>query len=313
VHEPELRKNCQASTGLFAHTAAVEIDMKQAGRSRMERRMQRVLAHIEAHLDEPLTVEVLAEVAAFSPWHFHRQFSAHTGMTVARVVQLLRLQRASRQLVFDPATSIADVAFDAGFANAESFSRAFRKETGQSPSDFRKAPRWELWQVRAPVNNSTMEEGSMQVELVDFPDTLVAALEHHGPERLVLSSTQVFIEWRQANGVRPGMGQTYGVHWSDPVSTLPEDYRLDLCVSVPAPVPANPQGVINKLIPGGRCARVRHLGSRHHVTAADWLYREWLPGSGEELRDYPMFFHYVNVGPGIRDQDMITDVYLPLR
>jgi AraC-like DNA-binding protein len=63
-------------------------------------------------------------VAGFSPFHFHRQFSAYTGIGVGRLVQLFRLRRASMQLVFNPRASITDIAYDAGFANAESFSRA---------------------------------------------------------------------------------------------------------------------------------------------------------------------------------------------
>ena len=47
--------------------------------------------------------------------------------------------------------------------------------------------------------------------------------------------------------------------------------------------------------------------------AAVHLYEDWLPASGESLRDFPIFFHYVNVGPNVREEDMITDVYLPLR
>lgn len=35
--------------------------------------------------------------------------------------------------------------------------------------------------------------------------------------------------------------------------------------------------------------------------------------SGEALRDFPIFFHYVNVGLHVQEHDMITDVYLPLR
>jgi len=287
--------------------------MTESNGTRYARRMQKVMAHIEAHLDAALTVDTLSQVAAFSRFHFHRQFTAWTGMTVSRLIHLLRLQRASRQLVFNPSASITDIAYDAGFANPESFARAFRKETGQSPSAFRKSPQWALWQVRSPFNNMRMEHVNMQVELVDFPATTVAALEHQGPERLVYVSTQKFIEWRQANGIRPDMGQTYGVHYSDPVATLPEDYRLDICVSVTAPVAPNPQGVVNKIIPGGRCAKVRHLGSRNFVAPAEWLYREWLPQSGEQLRDFPMYFHYLNVGPGVKDHEMITDVYLPLR
>ena len=71
--------------------------------------------------------------------------------------------------------------------------------------------------------------------------------------------------------------------------------------------------MVSKIIPGGRCALARHLGSREHVTAAEYLYRVWLPASGEALRDFPIFFHYVNVGPDVQEHEMITDVYLPLR
>jgi AraC family transcriptional regulator len=57
----------------------------------------------------------------------------------------------------------------------------------------------------------------------------------------------------------------------------------------------------------------RHLGSRAHNAAAVYLYREWLPRSGESLGDFPIIFHYVNVGPEVQEHEMITDVYLPLR
>lgn len=275
-------------------------------------RIGRVIDYINVHLDKPLDVAELAAVACFSPFHFHRQFTAAAGITVSRLVQLLRLKRASLQLAFNPQRSITDIAFDAGFANAESFSRAFRKQHGQAPSAFRASPQWQPWQT-GPVHHFIPETSDMHVEIVDFPDTLVAALEHHGPEHLSYKTAQTFIDWRRANGIGPAQGRTYGIHYTDPVNTLPEDYRLDICVSVDAPVAANPQGVVTKLIPGGRCACVRHHGSRDRVTAAEWLYREWLPGSGEELRDFPIFFHYVNVGPGLQPRDMITDVYLPLK
>jgi AraC family transcriptional regulator len=58
---------------------------------------------------------------------------------------------------------------------------------------------------------------------------------------------------------------------------------------------------------------VRHLGSREHVSAAAYIYEAWFPASGEVLRDFPIFFHYVNVGPHIEEHEMITDVYLPLK
>jgi AraC family transcriptional regulator len=53
--------------------------------------------------------------------------------------------------------------------------------------------------------------------------------------------------------------------------------------------------------------------SREYIPVVAPLFNEWLPKSGEQLRDFPLFFHYVNVGPGVAEQDMITDIYLPLR
>ena len=152
----------------------------------------------------------------------------------------------------------------------------------------------------------------MEVRIVDFPETRVAALEHHGPPHLEYDTARRLIAWRLKNGLPPDRHRSYGVHYTDPRSTAPADHRVDFCISVHQDVAPNPQGVINKVIPGGRCAVARHLGSREHNAAAVYLYEVWLPRSGELLRDFPIFFHYVNVGPQLLEHEMITDVYLPL-
>lgn len=51
---------------------------------------------------------------------------------------------------------------------------------------------------------------------------------------------------------------------------------------------------------------------RHDNEAAVYLYEKWLCWSGEAAGDFPIFFHYVNVGPGVLEEEMITDVYIPL-
>jgi len=153
----------------------------------------------------------------------------------------------------------------------------------------------------------------MTVQIVDFPETKVAAIEHHGPPQMEHQTVRKLIEWRLANRLPPERHRSYGVHYNDPRTTPPGDYRADFCISVEDDIAANPQGVVNKIIPGGRCALVRHLGSRENVSAAAYIYEVWLPSSGEALRDFPIFFHYVNVGPNLKEAEMITDVYLPLK
>ena len=153
----------------------------------------------------------------------------------------------------------------------------------------------------------------MEVQIVVFPETKVAAVEHRGPPQLEYETAKKLVAWRQRNHLSRELHRSYGVHYTDPYNTPPADHRVDFCLSVDFEVAPNAEGVINKVIPRNRCALARHHGSRAHNAAAVYLYQEWLPRSGESLGDFPIIFHYVNVGPEIAEHEMITDVYLPLK
>ncbi len=279
-----------------------------------ERKTDDRLDYIEQHLGEELSVERLSRKASFSKFHFHRQFSAYVGVSVSRYVQNLRLKRASRQLVFEPDSKIIGVAYDAGFETPESFSRAFKREYGVTPSQFRSAPAWKPWRESYQFPSSERRR-NMNVKIVEFEKTNVAALEHRGPPERVNDSARIFIEWRKASRLSPKeSSKTFGVVYDNPDTTEPQDFRFDICGEVNAAVPANPQGVVNKIIPGGRCAVARHLGSHDRLgEGAYYLYRDWLPRSGEELRDFPLFFHYLNLIPETPEHELVTDLYLPLK
>ncbi len=277
-------------------------------------RLNRVFDYIDRHLDGDLSVERLSRVANFSKFHFHRQFSEHAGISVARYVQLMRLKRASYRLVFNGDARVIDIALEAGFDSPEAFARAFKNAFGQTPSQFRKQPAWRPWsqRYRLPKRERTR---NMEVKIVEFKATAVAALEHRGPMELVNDSTLIFIEWRKESGLSPVYSsRTFGIVYDNPETTEPERFRFDICGEVSAAVPTNARGVVNKVIPGGRCAVVRHPGAHDRLGESIYpLYRDWLPHSGEEPRDFPLFFHYLNLMPGTPEHELVTDIYLPLR
>ncbi|WHO40906.1 AraC family transcriptional regulator [Sphingobium sp. AP49] len=103
-------------------------------------RMQRVLDHIDRHLDDHLDLDAISSVAAFSKYHFHRQFSAIFGLSVHRYVQLARMKRAAYRLAYRHGQMITAIALDAGYDAPDAFARAFRRNFGQSPSSFRSSP-----------------------------------------------------------------------------------------------------------------------------------------------------------------------------
>ena len=47
--------------------------------------------------------------------------------------------------------------------------------------------------------------------------------------------------------------------------------------------------------------------------AALFLYRDWLPASGEETRDFPLYCQRVSLFPNVPEHEAITDLFLPLR
>ena len=277
-------------------------------------RFLQVCDYIIHHLDTPLSLAQLSDIACCSRWHFHRLFTAFCGMPLYRYIQWMRLRRASWRLAFNPQDRIIDIALDAGFQSPESFSRAFRAAFGKSPRQFRHRPDWLEWHRRTPVMTFP-EQQNMNVNIIDFPTTPIATLQHRGSPDLVNASAARFIAWRKSSGLSPvRQSSTFGIAWDDPQTTPPEAFRFDICGSVSAPVPDNDFGVINAEIAGGRYAVARHAGSLDTLSQTVWwMFREWLPGSGESLRDDPVFFHYLNFVNDVAEHELLTDIYLPLR
>jgi AraC family transcriptional regulator len=287
---------------------------------RYQERFAQVLAHIESHSEQCLSVEELSSLAAFSPHHFHRQFSAFLGMSVYRYTQFIRMRRASWRLAFRPEMPIGEIALATGYEGPEAFARAFRQFAGQSPSEFRATPDWREWHSRfrpfVHLRQTTMNtlQAPHVVRIVQFPATQVATLEHRGSPLRLGDSIRTFIEWRKANKLHPRLSATFNIVYNDPDETPPEEFRFGLCAATDRTIEANDAGVSGMTIPSGRCALLRHVGSDDQLGRSILhLYASWLPASGEETRDFPLFMQRVKFFPDVADSEAITDIYLPLR
>jgi len=283
-------------------------------------RMQRVLDHIDRHLDGDLDLEAVSGVAAFSKFHFHRQFKATFGVSLHRYVQLARLRQASKRLADGQGASVTDIALDAGYETPDAFARAFRQRFAQSPSSFRKSPNWEPWlrafgpfnAARSKLMPTTFTPD--QISIREVAPTRVAMFEHRGDPATLDVTIQRFIAWRKAAGLSPQTSPTFNIWYSERRPANPADYRMDLCVglSPDQPIIDRGEGVREGEIPGGRCAVLRVTGDTHNLEpAALYLYRDWLPASGEEMRDFPIYCQrFLLDGP---EQGAAAELHLPLK
>jgi len=282
-------------------------------------RMQRVRDYIDQHLHDDLSLETLSGIAAYSKYHFHRQFTATFGLSVHRYILLARMKRASYRLMRDT-HSVTDIALAAGYDAPDAFARAFRQQFGQSPSSFRKSPDWEPWHSAfTPLDDarSKLMQKTFTADDVTIRDVLptpVAIMEHRGDPATLAATIQRFIAWRQSFNLHPRNHPTFNVWRSERRPESPADYSVDLCVGVPSSFEVKGEQMKAGEIPGGRCAVLRVVGNTDNLEpAALYLYRDWLPASGEEARDFPLYCQRLSLFPEVPEHEAVAELFLPLK
>lgn len=111
-----------------------------ATREELYRRLHRARDYMEASLDAPLCLHELASVAAMAPHHFLRAFKQAFGATPHQYLTARRIARA-QHLLAATEMPVTAVGLEVGFSSLGSFSWLFRRRTGASPEQFRRAQR----------------------------------------------------------------------------------------------------------------------------------------------------------------------------
>jgi AraC family transcriptional regulator len=291
-------------------------------RHEYESRMHRVIEHIDRNLDQPLDLDTLAGVAHFSPFHFHRLFSAWMGETLGEYLRRRRLELAALRLVSQPSSSVLEVALSSGFGSAEAFARAFKARFGSSATAWRARERarrsspgnrGEGKSKRSQMKSKASQAGegrtanhetsrsrtkealmnaTLNVKLVDRRPATVAYLRHIGPYGEPISDfwQNTVYPWMVTNNL---LGQPrYGVSHDDPAITEPGKLRYDACVEVPEGFVGAGQHQMTT-IPGGKYAVAPYKGTVEAI-GDTWaaLLRDWLPASGMQLDSRPFFEYY---------------------
>lgn len=271
-----------------------------------ERRLMRVWDHIHDHPEGDLSLDALSDVAALSRFHFHRVFHAMTGQTVAGAVRRLRLYRASVALVGGTAP-LTQVARDVGYDNLNSFARAFAEAYGMTPAAFRARgelrPPTPTFRTGAPLMNA--------VEIRNEPARRLGAMPHKGPYNEISRAYDKLGAILGARGLWPQAGAMVAVYYDDPSATPAPDLRSHAGVTFGPDVALDaPLEVVT--LPAGPHAVLTYRGPYSGLAAAyDQLYA-WLPTSGRQPADSPVFEIYLNTPMDTAPEDLLTEICVPL-
>ena len=292
--------------------AKYKLDPKDKG---YLRRFLRVIEYIYAHLDEDPDLNTLAEVAALSPWHWHRVWQSANGESIVATVKRLRLHRAADDLA-QTDLLMAQISRRAGYGSQAAFSRSFKQTYGQTPSAYRSAGpagRFELANGGLPTSDSRGNSEMHNVEIQSLPAEKLAVIRHTGPYIEIGEAFEKLAATVAARGLFGKIGRMKGLYYSDPTSVPEEELQSAACVVVPddLPVEAPLEPATTR---GGDYAVVRFKGPYTDLKFVyEWLYGDWLVQSGREPDDAPCIETYLNNPRDTAPSDLETEICLPLK
>jgi AraC family transcriptional regulator len=100
-------------------------------------KLRQITDWMAEHLAEEFHLDRVAALAGLSKFHFNRLFKSATDVSPSRYHINLRMEQAKRQLR-ETKKSVVEIALDVGYATPSHFAQLFRRETGLSPSDYRR-------------------------------------------------------------------------------------------------------------------------------------------------------------------------------
>ena len=276
--------------------------------------INKAIAFIESNWTIDIQLKDIAAQANISPYHFHRVFKSLTGDTTKEFLTRLRLEKAALKLKHSQ-NDIGQIAFDCGYQNHETFTRAFKDYFGLSPLEYRNSiaeltVNKQIEYGKANINLNTLNVQGPIIKTI--PDLHLAYIRHTGSYNKVGSSFQKLMFWAATHLVLKLKPITIGIVHDNPDLTEEQNIRFDACVLLSKEI--KPNGEIGyKKIEGGKFAVFTYKGAYEgFYPVYDYIYNVCLFDNKFDLADKPALEWYIKSPPFYKPENFVTDFYVPI-
>lgn len=284
------------------------------------KRIVKAIDFIESNLSEPIGLPEAAKAACFSPFHFHRIFSAYLAESVSEYIRERRLTESAKRLL-NTRDKIIEIALDNFFESQESFSRAFFRMYQVTPAKYRRnkihCVNLDRQKVTKALLRHLQKGVTMEPKIVELPPFKAVGMGKKVTLKtvsLIPKLWEEFIPREKEIKKRVNQGITYGLCEYVNMSSFDEDtpYQEFVCCQV-SEFKDLPDKMAGKEVAGGKYAVFTHKGSLNNLRKTyDFIYSTWLPKSGYELKPTDDFERYdERYVPG--DPESEIDIYLPVK
>jgi len=273
------------------------------------------ISYIEENLTDELSVEKIAKTVHVSPFYFQKGFSMLCGFTIADYIRQRRLALAGGELVSTD-SRIIDIAMKYGYDSPDSFTKAFTRFHGITPSAARKDGA--MIKSFAPLKISfTLKGGfTMDYKIVEKPGfTVIGALKKFSYDEAKSEIPKFWAEHYQAGKANIVCGM-YGINIDESMGGKEFEYLIADDYDGKAKVPT---GFVTKTIPAFTWAVFPCAGPMPNAMqkVSQEIFSEWLPNckdyefaAGYNIEMYNDPSEYPN---GVQDENYYSEIWIPVK
>jgi AraC family transcriptional regulator len=278
-----------------------------------QKKVDDVLLYIHNHLNENITIKELAEYAGISFFHFHRILKGALDEPIASYIDKVRLDTAVKLIRYSD-EPIQDIAAKIGYYDVSSFSKAFSKEFGIPPHEFKSNREMVLnTHVDYRIDSKGKIVSEIKPKIIVLPDKKViykrVTGEYGGKEVFEAWEHLInFIAEQKLLGWNP---EFFSIYYDDPDCIGREKCTSDICFTTRKDI--EDDVFKTNIIKGGKYAVFRYKGPYERLwDLYDKIYGNWLLSADYKLRDVPPLEKYINYSPKTKLENLLTEIYIPI-
>ncbi|GAA3513660.1 AraC family transcriptional regulator [Aquimarina addita] len=292
-------------------------------------RINKALYFIDTHLDSELSLAIVAEVAHYSPYHFHRVFKAVVNETLHTYITRKRIEKAASILFRRKEVSISELSFQYGFKSNSSFTRTFKKTYGISPTQFRKISPSRYSKIRQKNRKNGQEKEVFEkyicninnhknwikmnatIEVKEILELKYAYINHIGINNIE-SSFEKLYKWANSKGFFNDPNTKIGRIFHDSFKITDQNkVRMSICTFIS--IPFETQGEIsNSVIEKTKCLIARFKIKPEEFEKSWSSFFVWMNENGFKKAESNPFEIYLNNFNEHPENICIVDMYIPV-
>lgn len=294
------------------------------------KRINKVFQYIDEHLATKLSLETIAEIAHFSPFHFHRIFRTITGETLNEYVTRQRIEKAALAILNQRGIDVATLAHQYGFNSHSAFTRAFKNFYGVSPTEFKKQNPNKFSKIRQLDSKNSQGQESYEkyiclinqlkewtimnanIEIKEMPKLEMAYIQSIGIHQLE-GAFQRLVKWATPKGLlEEPAGKIATIYRDSFKVTEPSKVRISACVILDKPVEVEGEVGLTSIDPG-KCIKGSYEIGMHEFEKSWTGLFLWMNENGYQKADICPFEIYHNHYSEHPENKFIVDFYIPVK